>query len=324
MGANNALPNALTLNLTVATGILDLAGFNQSVDTLTGPGIIANSSTVADGTFTAHPSGVSLFPGVIRDSVAGGTRKVGLTVSSGTLSLQGTNTYTGPTTILAGSLQLVLNGSVSNTATIYVAAGANVDVSTRSDGTFTLNPGQTLKGDGAFNVLGNLVSAGTIELKLNKSGVTLASDSVSVSGSLTYGGTLKVDLTASPAVTTSDSFALFSASGGLSGAFIEVIPAPGFGLAWDTSTLSADGTLRVKTSSVPSTGTNITAGVTGNQLSLSWPANYIGWRLQAQTNGPGAGLSTNWVYVTDSSVTNQVFFPLNTTLGSAFYRLVYP
>ena len=324
MGANNVLPSTLTLNLTTATGILDLAGFNQTVDTLTGPGIIANSSTIADSTFTAHPSGVSLFPGVIQDSVAGGTRKVGLTVSSGTLSLEGTNTYTGPTTILAGSLQLVLTGAVSNTASIYVAAGATLDASTRSDGTFTVNPGQTLKGDGSFNVLGNLANSGTIEVKLNKSGAILANDSISASGSLTYGGTLKVDLTASPALSTSDSFALFSASGGLSGAFIEVIPGPGFGLAWDTSTLATDGTLRVTTSTVPSTGTNITAVVTGNQLSLSWPANYIGWRLQAQTNAPGAGLSTNWVYVTDSSVTNQVFIPLNTTMGSAFYRLVYP
>jgi len=326
MGANNVLPSTLTLNLTATTAgaLLDLAGFNQSVDTLTGPGTIANSSTVADSTFTAHPSGVSLFAGVIKDSAGAGTHKVGLTVSSGTLSLEGTNTYTGPTVVLGGSLQLVLNGCISNTASIYVASGAAVDASTRSDGTFTVNPGQTLKGDGAFNVTGNLASAGTIELKLSKSGATLANDSVNVSGSLTYCGTLVVDLTASPGLTTSDTFPLFTAGGGFSGAFTEVIPGPGFGLAWDTSTLATDGTLRVMASTVPTTGTNLTAVVAANQLNVSWPSSYVGWRLQWQTNAPGAGLGTNWVYVPDSSVTNQVFFPISTTAGSVFFRMIYP
>ena len=324
LGANNALPTSLTVNITAATAVLDLAGFNQSVDTLTGPGIIANSSTVADSTFTAHPSSTSLFPGVIKDSVSGGPRKVALTVSSGVLSLQGTNTYTGPTTVSAGTLQLVLNGNISNTASIFLGTGSTLDASTRSDGTFTLNRGQTLKGNGAFNVTGKLASAGTIELKLSKSGATLANDSIAVTGAFTYGGTLLVDLTASPALTTSDSFPLFTAGGGFSGAFVEVIPGPGFGLAWDTSTLATDGTLRVQTSTVPSTPTNIVTSVAGNQLTLSWPQNYTGWRLQAQTNAPGAGLSTNWVYVSGSSLNNVFATSINPAAGSVFYRLVYP
>jgi autotransporter-associated beta strand protein len=327
MGAHNALPNLLTLNLTATTvgATLDLAGFNQSIDTLTGPGNIANSSTVADSTLTVHPSSISIFAGAIKDSVSGGTRKVGLTVSSGTLTLQGTNTYTGPTMVAAGaSLQFLMNGCSSNTTSFTLGTGASLDASTRLDGSFILNPGQTLKGDSQFNVTGNLLSAGTIKMKLSKSGSTLANDSLNVSGGFTCGGTLLVDLSASPALAPGDAFPLFSAGGGFSGAFIEVIPGPGFGLAWDTSTLATDGTLRVVASSVPSTGTSILSAVTGNQLSLSWPANYIGWRLQAQTNSSNSGLSTNWVNVPGSSVTNQVFLPINKTAGSVFYRMVYP
>lgn len=323
MGAHNVFPNTVTLNITVAAAILDLAGFNQSVDTLTGPGIVGNSSTTADSTLTVHPSGLSLFGGVIRDSVAGGTRKAGLTVSSGSLTVSSNNTYTGTTTILAGALELLVNGSISNSATINIADGATLNASLRTDGTLTVNPSQTLKGDGAFNVAGSLVNAGTIELKLNKSGATLTNDSINNLSSITYGGTLKLGITASPALTTSDSFKLFNA-GGYGGAFTDLIPAPGFGLAWDTSTLITDGILRIVTSTVPTTGTNITVAVTGNQMELSWPSEYIGWRLQAQTNALNVGISTNWFEVSGSTTTNHIFMPVNPANGTVFYRMIFP
>ena len=60
-----------------------------------------------------------------------------------------------------------------------------------------------------------------------------------------------------------------------------------------------------------------------NQLTLSWPTN-LGWTLQAQTNPPGIGITTNWVNVTNSSATNQVTVPVSPTNGSVFYRLVLP
>jgi hypothetical protein len=63
--------------------------------------------------------------------------------------------------------------------------------------------------------------------------------------------------------------------------------------------------------------------VAGNQLTLSWPTN-LGWTLQTQTNGPGEGLTTNWVDVTNSASTNQVIVPTNPTNGSVFFRLILP
>ena len=65
-------------------------------------------------------------------------------------------------------------------------------------------------------------------------------------------------------------------------------------------------------------------GVSGNQLQLSWPADHRGWRLEAQTNSLATGLGTNWVTVTGSSATNQVFVPIHTANGSVFFRIVYP
>ncbi len=51
---------------------------------------------------------------------------------------------------------------------------------------------------------------------------------------------------------------------------------------------------------------------------------HIGWRLEAQTNLIGTGLGTNWATVLNSTTTNQIFLPINTTNGSVFFRLVYP
>jgi hypothetical protein len=69
--------------------------------------------------------------------------------------------------------------------------------------------------------------------------------------------------------------------------------------------------------------TNIVASVSGNQLTLSWPADHTGWTLQAQTNKLSTGLGTNWVNVPDSTSTNQVIVPIVSTNGSVFYRLFY-
>jgi polygalacturonase len=62
--------------------------------------------------------------------------------------------------------------------------------------------------------------------------------------------------------------------------------------------------------------------IVGNQLQLSWPE--TGWRLQIQTNSPGAGLGTNWVTVPNSTNVTSANFTINPTNGSVFLRLVYP
>ena len=79
----------------------------------------------------------------------------------------------------------------------------------------------------------------------------------------------------------------------------------------------------LQASAVPlpsSISTNISFQSTGNQLEISWPADHLGWRLQIQTNSLNA---TNWVDVPNSTLTNDIFVPLDTT-NSEFLRLVFP
>ena len=64
--------------------------------------------------------------------------------------------------------------------------------------------------------------------------------------------------------------------------------------------------------------TNITASVSSNTLTIAWPADHIGWILQAQTNGLSSG---QWFDLPGSDVVNAVFIPINPANTSVFYRL---
>jgi len=83
----------------------------------------------------------------------------------------------------------------------------------------------------------------------------------------------------------------------------------------------------IQASAVPlpsNVSTNLSFQVSGNQLQLSWPADYLGWRLQIQTNSLDNGLGSNWVTVPNSTnitTANIVIDPAN---GSVFLRLIYP
>ena len=72
------------------------------------------------------------------------------------------------------------------------------------------------------------------------------------------------------------------------------------------------------------TPVNLTAQavMANKQLALSWPAERIGWVLQAQTNAPTTGLGANWVDVPGSAATNALVLPISCANGCVFYRLV--
>ena len=70
--------------------------------------------------------------------------------------------------------------------------------------------------------------------------------------------------------------------------------------------------------------TNMNFQAVGNQLQVSWPADHLGWYLQVQTNALSNGLSTNWVDVPDSQLTNMILLPLDPDNPSVFFRLAYP
>ncbi len=67
--------------------------------------------------------------------------------------------------------------------------------------------------------------------------------------------------------------------------------------------------------------TNITVSVAGNQLSLTWPTNYIGWLLESNSMGLA---SANWFPVPGSVNTNHVQLTIQSNQRNVFYRLSLP
>lgn len=64
-------------------------------------------------------------------------------------------------------------------------------------------------------------------------------------------------------------------------------------------------------------------GLSNSVTHLTWPTDYIGWRLEMQTNSTG-GLGTNWLTVPGSITTNRVSIPIDPANRSAFFRLGFP
>lgn len=98
---------------------------------------------------------------------------------SGNLTLTAVNTYTGTTTISAGTLILSGQGSIADSAAIDLDNGGTLDVSAVTGG-FSVANGQTLRGAGS--VVGNVTLASGSTLSIGNSPGTMAfSDDLSLS-----------------------------------------------------------------------------------------------------------------------------------------------
>jgi hypothetical protein len=136
------------------------------------------------------------------------------------------------------------NGLISSNVTVNVGG--------------TLSPGTNAVG--TLTVGGNVSLAGTTTMEIDKNGGVndLLEATAATATTITYGGTLNV-VTKTGTIALSDSFKLFDANNYV-GSFSAITPAtPGTGLAWDTNSLTVNGTLNVVAGvSAPTTNASIT------------------------------------------------------------------
>lgn len=116
------------------------------------------------GTLTANiASGTDTYSGILANGLFEDTTNNGKLALSktgaGTLALNGAaNTYTGDTTLSAGTLTLSGSATIAQTQNIYLSSGTTLNVSGLTS-TFTLDDGQSLAGTGA--VTGDVKFAST-------------------------------------------------------------------------------------------------------------------------------------------------------------------
>jgi autotransporter-associated beta strand protein len=237
LGADDALATGAYLNFAGgAAGYLDLNGKNQTVAGLTGGNSAATNiknDGGADSILTI--SGLTAdrsYAGVIGD---GATHKTSLVVNNAnafTQTLSGTNTYTGATTITAGTLALGATGTIDDSSGV-ILGGGTFDVSAKVGG-YALD-----KLTGVGTVIGSLTvstelaignSPGTVAFEdltlgpgasflYDVTGGGLTADLGNISGTLTLTGAI-LDLVQLGTYTLNDKFTLFAYdTGNLTGTF---------------------------------------------------------------------------------------------------------
>jgi fibronectin-binding autotransporter adhesin len=183
LGASNVITD--TSALVIASGaMVDLGwGHSETVASLAGAGTL----DIKGGPFTVGNATNTTFSGVLTDSGGYGTV---VKQGTGTLTLSGANTYTGPTTINAGALNLQ-NSSALGTSTYgnTVASGAALQLQnniTVTEGAFAIAG----SGVGSTGVIRNISGNNTLDaaLTLNASS-TLGSDAgtLGLTGDLSLG-----------------------------------------------------------------------------------------------------------------------------------------
>jgi autotransporter-associated beta strand protein len=293
---------ALSGVLNVASGTLTFANYHY--DTLPGghfeprltaafacgqPLIVTNDahyqlpkrSTTRLGSFNTNGTTQTFNAPISGD---GSFRRSALAGLGGLTVLNATNTYTGHTLVDNGTLRV--NGALSPvslpvssvvTVTNLGTLGGNgrilFPVVIENGG--TLAPGASI---GRLTISNSLNFAGgsTNLMELSKNGATFTNDSVIGLTSVTYGGTLMLANVGPTALAAGDSFKLFNATN-YSGAFTNLVPAtPGDGLAWDTSSLATNGTLKVVATANPLIsnsaliGTNFVLSGTGGPANVTF------------------------------------------------------
>ncbi len=231
-GINNIFSTAQAFTV-LAPGTLNLNGFNNTITTLTmnsgatsGGAITTGAGTLTlGGTVTLNANGSGEVGSTISGNVAlGGTTRTftinngtattdlsisaiisdgvaGITKSgTGTLSLSGTNTYAGLTTISAGTLEAANSSALGGTGSGTSVSGTlqinNVAIGSEA---ITLNNGAILNGTGIASLSGNITLGGsaanrTISTTSSTDSLTLDGTIDGLAAALTFGGAGTVNL----------------------------------------------------------------------------------------------------------------------------------
>lgn len=196
-----ALPASAVNDMTFAPGgILDLNGTAQTVGNLysMGTGSVINNKSGTQATLTVSGVKVSQFNGILADHEMGtGTLALSHT-GSGMLTLTGTNTFTGPTTVSAGSLQLSSASGPALRGPVTLAGGTwlRATVDNQFGPTSTLNLNGEIVMQNTSQTVAGLTGVGVVQNDHLYSGAGLVTNgtatlTVNNSSENTFSGTLR-------------------------------------------------------------------------------------------------------------------------------------
>lgn len=309
-----AMQNA-TLDMNAAdSGSVSLNNLSATIGALTGSrDLFLGNNVVSVG----NNSGNTTYSGVL--SGTGSLKKIG----SGVLTLDNASTYTGNTTVTAGTLALSGSGSIASTNFI-VAGGATLAVSATTP-VFALGS-RTLTNSSAGAILNgtNDCTGGTLSLLYN--GVNPSF--IITNGGMTLSGSTVIQVKNTGASLSGGSHTIISAATtgnhGLVAGTLPAVTVTGNG-ASGAASLQINGTGGldlVVASSIASNPTNISFTVSSGTLTMTWPGDHLGWI--AQSNSVNLGNTNFWFDVPNSQLSTNLVITINPGKANVFYRLRYP
>lgn len=142
-----------------AARAIDLAGSDQTIGSLSGNGTVTNSGPGAATLTAGVDNSSTLFTGIIQDGAAA----TGLTKSgSGILTLSGSGSYSGATTVSQGMLAIGSSAALSGASNVTVSTGATLAISDSA----AFATANSLAGGGTVNI-GPTTGAGSLTLQGN-------------------------------------------------------------------------------------------------------------------------------------------------------------
>ena len=318
LGAANQIPNGTGKgNVILTSGFLDLAGFDETINGLSGSGTVdnvtlgtSNTLTLGDGNATG-----STFSGVIKNTT--GTLSL-IKTGSGTQTLSGANEYSGTTTVDGGTLRI--NGN-QNLATGAVQVNATLTGTGTIGGTVTVASGGTIAPgtDGSIsslNVAANTSIAGTYACDVSAA----STDLLAVDGNLTLtGSTLDIN-ELDPA--TPGTYVIASYTGTRTGTLGGTLP-NGYSLNYDDINQTVELVVSAPAGYTSwATTNNVTGGETGDddkdgisnlaeyalgldpKLSNPTPGTFVG-NLLTFTKGTEANAADDVTYAIETSTSLQ-------------------
>jgi autotransporter-associated beta strand protein len=229
----NALPTGTTLNVS-STGTYDLNGQSQTVaglgDGATATGVVTNGGGAA--TLTVNNATTNSFSGTISGANLALTK-----TGSGNLTLSGSNTYGGATTVNSG--KLIVTGSISGSL-FTVQNGATL-AGNGTTGAVTAQSGAIVApGDVSAGILntGNFAenAGGALTIQLGGLMPGTQYDRLNVTGSVTLAGNLQRSLIGGFTPTIGDKFFIITNDGAdaVSGTFTGLAQGSAFniGSSW--------------------------------------------------------------------------------------------
>jgi autotransporter-associated beta strand protein len=194
-GGANRLPPVTAVTLADTAGAtLDLNGNNQTVASLSGGGASGGNVTLGAGSLTVAGTGTATYQGVI--SGMGSLVKSGV----GTQTLANANSYSGGTTVSAGTLAVSGGGTLGTNTAALNANGGTLDlgVTSQTAGTVTIAGGTvrngTLTGSAFAGQIGTvsatLAGLGTVLTKTGAGTLTLSGTNIFTGGTVASSGYL--------------------------------------------------------------------------------------------------------------------------------------